>query len=140
MQALPLHGIGVDRVVRGIFGSQGINRGQCGRRLAHVELAGDDIGDQAGAVFAEEVDFSLRMGNGTTESFRRTLDFINKEILFIAGWECQKVVANRRYINVWCGSTHNVLAGLCIDLLAVQEPHDKRRVMFGSDTKHHHAL
>jgi hypothetical protein len=34
--------------------------GQVSGSLAHVELAGDDLGNQAGAVLAEEVDFALR--------------------------------------------------------------------------------
>src|SRR5690606_9154013 len=33
------------------------------RRLAHVELAGDDVGDQAGAVLAEEVDLTTSAVN-----------------------------------------------------------------------------
>jgi hypothetical protein len=37
--------------------------GQPRRRLAHVELAGHDVGDEAGAVFAEEVDFAFEAGD-----------------------------------------------------------------------------
>ena len=38
---------------------EGIDLGQRSRRLAHVELAGHDIGDEARAVFAEEVRFGF---------------------------------------------------------------------------------
>jgi hypothetical protein len=34
------------------------------RRLAHIELAGHDIGDEAGAVFAEEFDLAFEAGGG----------------------------------------------------------------------------
>ena len=40
---------------------KGIDLGQRGRRLAHVELASDDIGDQAGAVFAEKRNLPVSM-------------------------------------------------------------------------------
>ena len=39
--------------------SQRIYFGESSGRLAHIELAGDDVGDQAGTVFAEKIDFSL---------------------------------------------------------------------------------
>ena len=54
-----LCGVGVDSVVRGVLGSKWINLGQGGRCLAHIELAGDDIGDKAGAVFTQQFDLSL---------------------------------------------------------------------------------
>ena len=55
-------GVGVGGIARNVFGSEGIDLEQRGRRLAHVELAGDDIGDQAGAVFAEEADLAVGAG------------------------------------------------------------------------------
>ena len=49
-------GVGVEGVVQLVVCGQRIDLGQRGRRLAHVELAGDHVGDQAGAVFAQEFD------------------------------------------------------------------------------------
>ena len=51
-------------VVQGVFGSEGIDLGQRGRRLTYVELAGDDIGDQAGAVFRNQPDLTTGLGDG----------------------------------------------------------------------------
>ena len=49
----------IGAVIRILFRSKGIDLGQFGRRRAHVEFSGNDIGDQAGAVFAEQFDLTV---------------------------------------------------------------------------------
>ena len=46
------------------FGLEGIYLGESGCCLADVEFAGHHIGDEAGAVFAQEVDLALGVGDG----------------------------------------------------------------------------
>jgi hypothetical protein len=46
-------------IVQIVFGSEGIDLRQCGGRLAYVELAGDDIDDEPGAVFTNKGGFSI---------------------------------------------------------------------------------
>ena len=43
---LPLHGVGVEGIVRGVFSSEGTDLRQRGRRLTHVNLAGDGLVDE----------------------------------------------------------------------------------------------
>ena len=50
-----------------IIGRLGLIR-QPRRRLAHIELAGDHVGDQAGAVLAEERDFAPRAFDGSDDT------------------------------------------------------------------------
>ena len=53
------------------------------RRLAHVKLAGDHIGDQAGAVFAEEADLILRNSNATLAAARLIPDVTYDRLLLL---------------------------------------------------------
>ena len=41
---------------------------QAGGRLAHVELAGDHVGDEARAVLAEELDLAAGAGDGGVDA------------------------------------------------------------------------
>ena len=67
-------GVVVERYIRLVVVHEGINLRQCGRRLPHVELAGNDIGDEARAVFAEEVDFGGRTTRCPVQSIGRLGD------------------------------------------------------------------
>jgi hypothetical protein len=44
--------------------SSGASSGSRAAASAHIELAGHDIGDEAGAVFAEEFDLAFEAGGG----------------------------------------------------------------------------
>ena len=56
--------------LRSVVVLDGVERrfvGQPRRRLAHIELAGHHVGDEAGAVFAEEFDLAFEAGDGGVE-------------------------------------------------------------------------
>ena len=56
---------------------------QCGGRLAHVELAGHDIGDEARTVLAEEVDFTARISDTLADLGCGPVDKADNERLLI---------------------------------------------------------
>ena len=55
------------------------------RRLAHIQLAGDDVGNQTGAVFAEEGDFTCSGGTSLVELCYLTFNMPDNLTLFIDG-------------------------------------------------------
>ena len=53
------------------------------RRRPHVELPGDHVGDQTGAVFAEEREFALREVNSTPCVYRLFADNLDDGALLL---------------------------------------------------------
>ena len=70
--------VGSECLIQIIFGSQMIDFGQSGGRFAYVELAGDDVGDEAGAVFAEKVDLTFGL-IGCRVQFSRTCLYVSHD-------------------------------------------------------------
>ena len=47
---------------------------QCGRGIPHVELASDDVSDQAGAVFAQQFDLAAGAVNSAIDARKFSSD------------------------------------------------------------------
>ena len=78
-----LGGGGVERYIRLVVVREGINLGQRGRRLAHVELASHDVGDETRSVLAEEVDFTAREFDRSPLCLRFILQKSNNVLLLL---------------------------------------------------------
>ena len=77
----------IDAGSRIVFGAKRIRLGQSGRRLAHVELARDDICYQAGTVFAQRTDLPPRTLYARVNVVRPTIYGLRDVLLFFYGWE-----------------------------------------------------
>ncbi|MGH8470741.1 MAG: hypothetical protein ACREVY_17790 [Gammaproteobacteria bacterium] len=73
---------------------------QSRRRLAHVELAGHDVGDQAVAVFAEENDFAPGLSNYQITRPSCVLYDLQNGVLFSKAGIPEQALAKRVPINL----------------------------------------
>ena len=60
---------------------------EVGGRLAHVQLAGDHVGDEAGAVLAEELGLAAGAGDGGVDGGGGLVEVLDDGGLFGKRWE-----------------------------------------------------